>query len=169
MAHRPPAAPRCLEGALDTATPGVLCHRAVLRHVHDMVSHRPVVLEAFVLSQRLLLTSIVWIVLVGRRFGLDCAFLPLRNNRPDGVRTAAGLYPSSSPPLVVDCALLGRSSSRAILGGSTRAGCYLRDFLAQETCGDGCGVATGREERLTSGGSGHHNLFLPYPFHFPPP
>ena len=75
--------------------------------------------------------------------------------------------PLPSPPLVVDCALLGRSSSRAILASSTRAGCYPCGILAQETCQDECGVATGREEPLTSGGTGHHNLLIPYPSHSP--
>ena len=31
------------------------------------------------------------------------------------------------------------------------------------TCGDGCGVATGREEPLKSGGTGYHNLLITYP------
>ena len=40
-------------------------------------------------------------------------------------------------------------------------------ILAQETCGDGCGVTTGREEPLASGGIGHHDLLLSYPSTIP--
>ena len=45
--------------------------------------------------------------------------------------------------------------------------CYMRGILAQETCRDGCGMTTGREETLTCGGTGHHDMLLPYPSHFP--
>ena len=86
----------------DTLVPDVLCHQATSHLVHDMVSHRLAALEASLscLSACVLplLTSIVWSVSVGRRFGLDCAFIPLRKHSPDGLRTAAGRGPLSLFP-----------------------------------------------------------------------
>ena len=118
---------------------------------------------------------------MGRRFGLECAFIPLRKHSPDGLRTAAGLCPSSLASSRGRLRAVGQVQFAGNFG--EQYACRLLPvwhsgtgnlprrmwggILAQETCQDECGVATGREEPLTSGGTGHHNLLIPYPSHSP--
>jgi len=114
-------------------------HQATSRLVHDMVSHRLAALEASVLSQRLFLPQSCGVCRWAGGLAWNALSSRCENIAPMAFERPRASVPLPSPPLVVDCALLGRSSSRAILASSTRAGCYPCGILVLCIVGAICG------------------------------